>query len=172
MCFCKPNMSRKKITANHAAAISQKHWCEAATEKLVCLRKHRAQVHIRGYGAVHIGGAEFEARKRRKVDLISFDMVIKIKVIKFKCTTEHSNISSYCYPFHTSKFGSEVHEHFNNIWQHYVDRQICSLLDEKIRYSNISHRLTCIIAFINVDYIRHSRFWMNFALNKCQILRF
>ena len=45
---------------------------------------HRAQVHIRGYGAVHIGGAEFEARKRRKVDLISFDMVIKIKVVKFE----------------------------------------------------------------------------------------
>ena len=47
-------------------------------------------MHIRGYGSVHIGGAEFEARKRRKVDLISFDLVIKIKVIKFKCTTEHS----------------------------------------------------------------------------------
>ena len=44
---------------------------------------HRAQVHIRGYGVVHTGGAEFEARKRRKVDLISFDMVIKIKVVKF-----------------------------------------------------------------------------------------
>ena len=62
---------------------------------------YRAQVHIRGYGAVHIGGADFEARKRRKVDLISFDMVIKIKVVKFECTTEHSNISSYCYSFHT-----------------------------------------------------------------------
>ena len=37
-------------------------------------------MHIRGYGAVHIGGAEFEARKRRKVDLISFDMVIKIEL--------------------------------------------------------------------------------------------
>ena len=51
-----------------------------------------------GYGAVHIGGADFEARKRIKVDLISFDMVIKIKVVKFECTTEHS---SYCYSFHT-----------------------------------------------------------------------
>ena len=49
-------------------------------------------MHIRGYGAVHIGGAECEARKRRKVDLISFDMVIKMKVVKFECTTEHSNV--------------------------------------------------------------------------------
>ena len=65
------------------------------------LHIHRAQVHIRGYGSVHTGGAVFEARKRRKVDLINFDMVIKIKVVKFECTTEHSNISSYCYSFHT-----------------------------------------------------------------------
>ena len=63
---------------------------------------HLAQVHIRGYGAVHIGGVESEARKRRKVDLISFGVVIKMKVVNFKCTTEHSNISSYCYSFHTS----------------------------------------------------------------------
>ena len=48
---------------------------------------HRVQVHIRGYGVVHTGGAEFEARKRRKVDLISFDMVYnksyQIKLITF-----------------------------------------------------------------------------------------
>ena len=66
------------------------------------------QVHIRGNGAVHTGGVEFEVRKQRKVGL-----VYKIKVVKFECTTEHSNISSYCYSFHTSQFGSEVHEHFN-----------------------------------------------------------
>ena len=30
---------------------------------------------------MHFVGAEFKARKRRKVDLISFDLVIKIKVI-------------------------------------------------------------------------------------------
>ena len=54
------------------------------------------QVHIRGYGVVHTGGAKFEAKKRRKVYLISFDMVIKIKVVKFECIMEHSNISSYC----------------------------------------------------------------------------
>ena len=29
---------------------------------------HRAWVHIRGYGVVHTGGSEYEARKRRKVD--------------------------------------------------------------------------------------------------------
>ena len=29
----------KKLTANHAAAISHKHWCEATLEKLDCLRK-------------------------------------------------------------------------------------------------------------------------------------
>ena len=44
---------------------------------------HHAKVHIRGYGVVHTGGVEFEARKLRKVDLISFGMVIKIKVVKF-----------------------------------------------------------------------------------------
>ena len=59
--------------------------------------------HIKGYGVVHSEGAEFEARKRgEKIDLISFDMVIIIKVVKFECTTEHSKISSYCYSFHTS----------------------------------------------------------------------
>ena len=60
---------------------------------------HRAQVHIRGYGSVHTGGAEFEARKRRKVDLISFEVVIKIKVSNLNVP---SNISSYCYSFQTS----------------------------------------------------------------------
>ena len=64
------------------------------------LISHRAQVHIRV--VVHTGSAQFEARKRRKIDLISFDMVIKIKVVKFECTTEHSYISSYSYSFHTS----------------------------------------------------------------------
>ena len=44
---------------------------------------------IRGYGVVHTGGAEFKARKRRKkFDLISFDMVNEIKVVKFECSTE------------------------------------------------------------------------------------
>ena len=38
MCFCEPIMSRKN-PANHAAAISHKHWCEAALEKLDCLRE-------------------------------------------------------------------------------------------------------------------------------------
>ena len=65
-------------------------------------KDHCAQVHIRGNGSVHTGDAEFEARKRRNVDLINFDMVIKIKVVKFECTTEHSNIFSYCNSFHTS----------------------------------------------------------------------
>ena len=37
-----------------------------------------------------------------KVDLISFDMVIQIKVIKLECTTDHSYIFSYCYSFLTS----------------------------------------------------------------------
>ena len=53
-------------------------------------------MHIRGYGLVHIVGAEFKARKRRKVDLISFDKVIKIKVFKFECTMEHSNEFNKC----------------------------------------------------------------------------
>ena len=44
--------------------------------KTILHKLHRAQVHKGGYGVVHTGGAEFEARKRRKVDLISFGMVI------------------------------------------------------------------------------------------------
>ena len=51
--------------------------------------------------------------------------------------TEHSDLSKYFYSFHTSKFGSEVHEHFNNIWQHYVGEHICTLVDEKFLYSNV-----------------------------------
>ena len=54
-------------------------------------------MHITGHEVNHTGGVEIEARKQRNVDLISFDMVIKIKVVKFEFTTEHSNISSYCY---------------------------------------------------------------------------
>ena len=46
---------------------------------------------------MHTRDAEFEARKWRKVYLISFDMVIKIEVVKFECITEHSNISYYCW---------------------------------------------------------------------------
>ena len=69
---------------------------------ILSIHPHRAQVHIRGYGVLHTGGAEFEARKRRKVHLISFDMVIKLKVVKFECTSEYSIISSYCYSFHNS----------------------------------------------------------------------
>ena len=41
-------------------------------------RLQRAQVHIMGYGGVPIGGEEFE------VDMISFDMVIKINVLKIE----------------------------------------------------------------------------------------
>ena len=36
---CYAIMSIKKLTANHAAAISHKHWCEAALEKLDFLRR-------------------------------------------------------------------------------------------------------------------------------------
>ena len=65
----------------------------------------------------------------------------------------------------TSQFGSEVYdEHFNNIWQHNVGKQIWSLVDEKFRYSNILGSLTSSIDSINISYIRHSRLWMNFAL--------
>ena len=42
--------------------------------RMVCI------VDIKGYGVVHTGVAKFEARKRRKVDLISFDMVILKKL--------------------------------------------------------------------------------------------
>ena len=34
----KINKIKIKTTANHAAAISHKHWCEAVLEKLDCLR--------------------------------------------------------------------------------------------------------------------------------------
>ena len=68
-----------------------------------------------GYGVVHTGGMEFEARKRRKVDLISFDTAIETRVVKFLCTTEHRDLSSYVYSFYISQFGSKVHEYFINI---------------------------------------------------------
>ena len=75
------------------------------------------------------------------------------------------NISSYCYSFHTSSFGSEVHEDFKNIWQHFVGEQICSLVDDKIRYSYISHRLTCMIAFFKT-WITSDTVWLSFAFKK------
>ena len=52
---------------------------------------HCAQVQIR-YEVVHTGGAEFEARKRRKVCLISFDMVIKIKVVNVPPLTKNTKV--------------------------------------------------------------------------------
>ena len=55
-----------------------------STLNVVTLQLHRAQLHIRGYGVVQTVGAEIEARKRRKVDMISIDMVIKIKVFHGK----------------------------------------------------------------------------------------
>ena len=58
---------------------------------------HRAQVHIKAHW-----GCGVRSEKTEKDDLSSLDMVIKIKVVKFECTMEHSNISSYCYSFHTS----------------------------------------------------------------------
>ena len=57
-----------------------------------------------------IGGVEFEARKLKKVDLISCDTAIKMKVVKFAYITEHNDLSSYIYSFYISKFGSEVQE--------------------------------------------------------------
>ena len=41
---------------------------------------------------------EFEERKCRKVDLISFDTTIEI----FVYNTKHSDLSSYFYTYHTS----------------------------------------------------------------------
>ena len=90
---------------------------------------------------MHYRGAEFEARKRRKVDLISFDLVIKIKVIKFKCTTEHSTRFT---PRNSVQKCMNTSTIFDNIM---LANRLARLLN-----SNISHRLTCMIAFINVDY--------------------
>ena len=84
---------------------------------------------------MHIGGAEFEARKRRKVDLISFDMVIKIKKILNLNVPRNTVISSTI---------------IDNIMS---ANKFARFSMKNIRYSNISHRLTCMIAFINVDYI-------------------
>ena len=50
----------------------------------IVVATHRAHVISGYYGAVHTGGAEFEARNRGKVYLISFDMVIKIKLLNLK----------------------------------------------------------------------------------------
>ena len=51
----------------------------------------------------------------RVMDDSSYNTVIKVKVVKIVCTTEHIDLFSYFYSCHTSQFGSEVHEHFNNI---------------------------------------------------------
>ena len=115
---------------------------------------YRAQVHIRGYGVVHTEGAEFEARKRRKVDLISFDMVNRIKIVKFECTTEHSNISSYTVTRFTPRNSVQKCMNTSTIFDNIVSaNRFARLLMKKIRYSNISHSLTCMIAFKDVDYI-------------------
>ena len=51
------------------------------------------QVHISGHRVL-----EFEARKCRKVDLISFDTTTEI----FVYNTKQSDLSSYFYTYHTS----------------------------------------------------------------------
>ena len=86
---------------------------------------------------VHTGDAEFEVRKRRKVDLISFDMVIKIKVVEFECSTEHSNISSYCFTIRNSVQKcintSKIFEIMGSMSTPFVESK-----DERLR-ANISH---------------------------------
>ena len=76
------------------------------------------EVHIRGLGS------------SAKVDLISVNTAIKIKMVKYECSMEHGDLSSDS--FHPLQFGSEIHEHFNSIWQHYVCEQISSLVGEQI----------------------------------------
>ena len=44
-------------------------------------------------------GCGVRSEKTEKIDLISFDMIIKKKVVKFECTKEHSNISFYFHSF-------------------------------------------------------------------------
>ena len=46
----------------------------------------------------------FEVSKRTYVDLISFDTVFKIKNVKFECSTEHSDLSSYFDSFYTGEY--------------------------------------------------------------------
>ena len=46
----------------------------------------------------------FEVSKRTYVDLISFDTVFKIKIVKFECTTKHSDLSSYFDSFYTGEY--------------------------------------------------------------------
>lgn len=53
---------------------------------------------------------------------------------------------------------------------HYVGEQICSLVNEKVRYSNSLHMLTYMIAFFNVENMRHSRFGMKFVLKTAKTL--
>lgn len=73
---------------------------------------------------VHTGGVEFEGRKRRSVDLISFDTTIQIKVFKCVCNKVQRELLSYLNLFHTSQFGLEMHEHFNNILKLNMSRLI------------------------------------------------
>ena len=139
---------------------------------MVIARSHVHYVYIPPCSSPHYGvRSTCSAHRGYGVDLLSFDTAIKIKIFKFEYTTEHSDLP-YFYSFHTSRFGSEVCEHFNNIWQHYVGEQIYSFVDKKFRDFNILHSLTLIIALINVSCIKHSRLWMNSASHKRQQLCF
>ena len=87
---------------------------------------------------MHPRGAEFEARKRRKVYLISFDMVIKIKVVKFECATEISVIS----PLTVTRFTPRNSvQKCMNILTIFLNNMICLFVDEKNTtfYSVIFH---------------------------------
>ena len=65
--------------------------------------------YVRRYGVVHTRDVEFETRKWTKIDLICFNIIIKLKDVNFVCTEEHSDLSSYMYfySFYALQFGWE-----------------------------------------------------------------
>ena len=95
----------------------------------------------------------------KKFDLISFDTTIRIKVVTFVYTTKNSNLSSCFYSFHTSQFGSKVHEHYN-LTKRCRRTDYLACLWKKIWYSYI---LLLLLLLYKHKYINHSSLWMNFA---------
>ena len=116
---------------------------------------------------VHSRGVEWEAKKRRKVDLISFDTVIKLKdvipraTVIFPFTYTHfkpCNLVRKCtHCFNSTAFDNTTSE-----------SRFARLLMEKSEFRIFYIVWPIWLFLIIVSYNRHCRFLMNFASNKQQ----
>ena len=63
-------------------------------------------------------------------------------------------------------FGLEVHEHFNNIWQHDVCEYFCSQVDKTIQYFIIVEKMTLMIDLITaVTWLKYRKIISNQSIN-------